>query len=168
MYNKSKMDHKDFIFSELEKIKQNILNTDEITTYLGYIETLRDIKIKVDEILMINFAENPTVHQKVIDEKIKNIQDMILQYHDPTLVQSNQSPNDNTIYHIYNDFSVTQQKGGYAYLQRNEILIEKPIYIKDLKSKLVFPCSSYAIMTLPNIYRVLKEVKLLKTFFVHL
>jgi len=35
------------------------------------------------------------------------------------LIQPNESPNGNTIYHLYSDGTITHQKGGSAYLQRS-------------------------------------------------
>jgi hypothetical protein len=36
------------------------------------------------------------------------------------LVNPNESPNGNIIYHLYSDGEITSQKGGWAYLQRSE------------------------------------------------
>jgi len=35
------------------------------------------------------------------------------------LIQPKESPNGNTIYHLYSDGTITYQKGGFAYLQRS-------------------------------------------------
>jgi hypothetical protein len=43
------------------------------------------------------------------------------------LVNPNESPNGNTIYHLYSDGSITFQKGGWAYLQRSEFSTESTI-----------------------------------------
>lgn len=64
-------------------------------------------------------------------EKIKklyeNIYNMVDTLHDETLVDPNQSPNCNDIIHIYSDGNITNQKGGWAYLQRNERNVKEPI-----------------------------------------
>ncbi len=43
------------------------------------------------------------------------------------LVNPKESPNGNTIYHLYSDGEITFQKGGYAYLQRSEFSTESTI-----------------------------------------
>ena len=45
---------------------------------------------------------------------------MILEYHNPSLVIPEESPNGNIIYHLYSDGEITYQKGGSAYLNRTE------------------------------------------------
>ena len=51
---------------------------------------------------------------------LESIADFIKNAHNPKLVLPEESPNGNTIYHIYSDGEVTSQKGGWAYLQRSE------------------------------------------------
>jgi hypothetical protein len=36
------------------------------------------------------------------------------------LINPNESPNGNLIYHLYSDGEITYQKGGWAYLERSE------------------------------------------------
>ena len=36
------------------------------------------------------------------------------------LIKVNQAPNENIIYHFYNDGEITNQKGGFAYKRRSE------------------------------------------------
>lgn len=43
------------------------------------------------------------------------------------LVKPKESPNGNTIYHLYSDGEITFQKGGWAYLQRSEFSLESTI-----------------------------------------
>jgi hypothetical protein len=50
-------------------------------------------------------------------ESIKSYIDTV---HNLNLVDPYESPNGNTIYHIYCDGEITYQKGGLAYLQRSE------------------------------------------------
>ncbi len=59
---------------------------------------------------------DPTLNQDIIDAHHAH-------YTDATplgLIDPDQSPNGNIIYHLYSDGSVTYQKGGWAYLQRSE------------------------------------------------
>ena len=54
-----------------------------------------------------------------VDVTERYIIDIGRQCHNPNLVKKDESPNGNTIYHIYNDGEITYQKGGWAYLQRS-------------------------------------------------
>ena len=58
---------------------------------------------------------------------LENIYNLINKYHNPDLVKPNDAPNSNIITHIYSDGEITEQKGGFAYLQRNERTIKCPI-----------------------------------------
>jgi hypothetical protein len=49
---------------------------------------------------------------------------MVNRCHNPSLVKPDESPNGNTIYHIYSDGEITIQKGEWAYSRR----IEFPLY----------------------------------------
>ena len=60
-------------------------------------------------------------------EVLNNIYDLINKYHNLDLVNPNDSPNSNIITHIYSDGEITEQKGGFAYLQRSERTIEPPV-----------------------------------------
>ena len=62
----------------------------------------------------------------------QNIYTMIYEYHDPSLVEPNESPNNNIIHHLYINGKITYQKGGWAYLQRSEFVLFSAIS-KDLK-----------------------------------
>jgi hypothetical protein len=55
---------------------------------------------------------------------------MLLQLNDDTLVKPNESPNGNTITHIYNDGNITSQKGGWAYEDRSEFNLVSSITTK--------------------------------------
>lgn len=91
---------------------------------------------------------------------IKGLHRLIGEIHNPNLINVNDSPNANTIYHIYNDGQVTYQKGGWAYLQRSEFDLKPsiPYFVNDLC--LLFPKEihnssiSYAIGTEENCLRV--------------
>jgi hypothetical protein len=68
------------------------------------------------------------------------------------LIIPNESPNGNTIYHLYSDGEITCQKGGWAYLSRNEFLLKYPIngYEKislQLPKKYDTCTATYAILT---------------------
>ena len=55
-----------------------------------------------------------------IESNKQKIYSMILEYHNPSLVIPEESPNGNIIYHLYSDGEITYQKGGSAYLNRTE------------------------------------------------
>ena len=77
---------------------------------------------------------------------IENIYSLINEYHNPELVKPNDAPNSNIITHIYSDGEITEQKGGFAYLQRGERTIRNPIgdekYYKNIINKNNFPMIS--------------------------
>jgi len=51
---------------------------------------------------------------------MESIKSYIDKSHNLDLVQPDESPNGNTIFHIYSNGEITYQKGGWAYLQRSE------------------------------------------------
>lgn len=57
-----------------------------------------------------------------VQDEIRQLQADICAAHNPELVDKTNklSPNENTIYHIYSDGEVTEQKGSWAYRQRSE------------------------------------------------
>jgi hypothetical protein len=67
------------------------------------------------------------------------------------LINPNESPNGNQIYHLYSTGEISFQKGGWAYLQRSECIAEGKItnYHKlDLKlPKKAADGTTYAILT---------------------
>ena len=73
---------------------------------------------------------NTTTKQQVLE----NIYKLIIEYHNPNLVKPNESPNGNLITHIYSDGEITEQKGGFAYLQRSERTIKCPISNRNIST----------------------------------
>jgi len=63
---------------------------------------------------------------------MEEINDKIKSSHNTKLINKDMSPNENTIYHIYNDGEITQQKGSYAYMQRAEITIKPAVQYKHI------------------------------------
>jgi hypothetical protein len=61
------------------------------------------------------------------EEQREKIYSMVSELDGDSLLDPNAQPNANTIYHFYNDGQITQQKGGWAYLQRSEFDIKYPI-----------------------------------------
>jgi hypothetical protein len=63
----------------------------------------------------------------MVEVQREKIYAMIKELNDDGLWHPNESPNGNTIYHIYQDGTITYQKGGFAYGQRSEFDREKSI-----------------------------------------
>lgn len=65
------------------------------------------------------------------------------------LVEPNEDPNGNTIYHLYSDGEITFQKGGFAYRRRSEFTQKPPVLNKGqrLDMKLEIDGKNYAILT---------------------
>jgi hypothetical protein len=78
----------------------------------------------MSENLSENMSETSSEYQR------NKIYDMLLQLNDDTLVKPNESPNGNTITHIYNDGNITSQKGGWAYEDRSEFNLVSSITTK--------------------------------------
>jgi hypothetical protein len=76
---------------------------------------------------------------------VQKINFLITKYHNPSLVNRKESPNGNRIYHIYDDGKITNQKGSYAYLQRNEFVnfYSIPNININLKLLLNFPIQNH-------------------------
>jgi hypothetical protein len=93
-----------------------------------------------------------------IASDIQQLNDEIIAAHkkhyenSPTgLIQPKESPNGNIIYHLYSDGTITYQKGGSAYLQRN--IFEDECALKnhrEINLKLLFVApddTTYVILT---------------------
>lgn len=82
----------------------------------------------------------------------KLIQKTINFSHNKNLIDENIAPNDNIIYHIYQDGEITSQKGSWAYGRRTEFTLHYPIH--GYKNNFTFPLSKgkfgYAIVTKKN------------------
>ena len=72
-------------------------------------------------------STNTTTNTATKQDIIENIYSLVNEYHNPDLVKYNDAPNSNIITHIYSDGEITEQKGGFAYLQRSERTIEPPV-----------------------------------------
>jgi hypothetical protein len=85
---------------------------------------------------------------------------------DPKLINTQLSPLENTIYHIYSDGEITEQKGSWAYGQRNERTWSYPkfdnLYQKGLfpyERKSDFGTFGYAIVTKENAEKIIEMMK---------
>lgn len=82
------------------------------------------------------------------------------------LIDTNMAPLENTVYHIYSDGEITEQKGSWAYGQRNERTLTCPqfpnIYHKDLfpyERKSDYGTFGYAIVTLNGADKIIEMMK---------
>lgn len=66
----------------------------------------------------------------MVEEQRNKIYKMLEELNNDSLVNNNESPNANIIYHLYNDGNITSQKGGWAYGQRSEFIVASGINIK--------------------------------------
>ncbi len=89
------------------------------------------------------------------------IKEVIDQSHDPSLINPDESPNGNTIFHIYSDGEITQQKGGKAYGQRSEFSYQYSVGKKIPKE--MFPLYrndyGYAIVTYEDALKIRELIK---------
>ena len=74
----------------------------------------------------------------------------ICELHNPNLVDRSKAPNDNLIYHLYSDGTITYQKGGDVYGMRSMFDLKGRIW--GLSGLFTFPmkaqdCTTYAILT---------------------
>lgn len=92
----------------------------------------------------------------------KDVDIEIATLHNPGLIRPNESPNGNRIYHLYSDGEITNQKGGFAYLQRSEFTNEGAIFFGPPKFHFPMQCGtiSYAIMTMENCIKMREKMKL--------
>jgi hypothetical protein len=67
------------------------------------------------------------LNQEIIDAAKK----YILPNGTCSLVHPDESPNANTIYHLYNDGEITSEKGGWAYGQRSVFTSAYPVKNSD-------------------------------------
>lgn len=105
---------------------------------------------------------------KQLNELINDRHNWHYIYSPTGLVNPNDPPNGNQIYHLYSTGEISFQKGGWAYLQRSECIIDGKIsnYQKlDLKlPKEAMNGSTYAILTKEECKKMReKMVELIKT-----
>lgn len=84
----------------------------------------------------------------------EQLKELIHSCNNPKLVNTELSPLENTIYHIYSDGEITEQKGSWAYGQRNERTLSYPKFDNIYQTKLFpyerksdFGTFGYAIVT---------------------
>ena len=101
------------------------------------------------------------------EEQRNKIYDMLKELNDDTLINPNESPNGNTIYHLYDDGNITSQKGGWAYGDRSEfnsvssINIKMNLNINNFKHKRIANNITYGyiIVTYENARKIRTEME---------
>lgn len=70
-----------------------------------------------------------------MEELNQEILDAAKKYLNPdgtcSLIHRDESPNANTIYHLYYDGEITSEKGGWAYGQRSVFISARPVQNND-------------------------------------
>jgi hypothetical protein len=93
-----------------------------------------------------------------IDDIKKNINDMVSSLHNPSIIDPNLQPNENIIFCLYSDGTVTRQKGGWAYGKRSitDIMYEivKPNTFFTFPLKGEREGDTYAILTYDDCIKV--------------
>ncbi len=104
---------------------------------------------------------NYDINTITVTVTVTELEQFITSCHNPNLVIRDESPNANTIYHVYSDGEVSEQKGGFAYLQRTERVIfpdkfpNKYSHIFPLKRTNDYGKTfGYAIVTLSDAIRI--------------
>lgn len=107
-----------------------------------------------------------------LNRSISEAHDLHYRFSPTGLIDCKQSPNQNLIYHLYNDGEITFQKGSTAYLERSEFTLCPSLYALYRNSKLLpmfaFPKAndgrSYAVLTESQCVEFREEIgKILKS-----
>lgn len=90
---------------------------------------------------------------------IKNlINDMVKKLNNHELINTTMAPNENIIYHLYSDGTITRQKGSWVYGKRSVTDIEsycvKPNTFFNFPYKGQYEGDTYAILTLENCHKI--------------
>ncbi len=112
--------------------------------------------------LTLTKQEKTTFMKKFMNNLVKEL-------HNPALIRPDLAPNENIIYHLYSDGTITRQKGGKVYGQRSVIDLEsyclKPNTFFTFPVKGQYEGDTYCILTLEDC----KKVKdLMNEFLLHI
>jgi hypothetical protein len=103
------------------------------------------------------------------NERVASLSLRVQEMNDESLIKPDEAPNANTIYHIYNDGEITEQKGGHAYGMRNVrtwygpiIRAESlPLRFKNERKDIYGVSVSYSIVTDEQALKIREEIKAL-------
>lgn len=160
------------------KILESQKNIEECENLDTYLKLLNDFETQVDSFKKYNnqilgkFNEyNRSIKDKFLNEIQNKIKEVILEinkkikeYHNMKLIRPDCSPNENDIYKLCSDFTITCEKGGWGYGQRNPHIVSLPLLFKPIQS-FQFPLTDedgygYAIMELSHCNEIYKLFKL--------
>lgn len=97
------------------------------------------------------------------------VNEMVLKLHNPSIIDSKLQPNENIIYCLYSDGTITRQKGGWAYGNRTvtdimyKILKPNTFFTFPLKGQ--YEGDTYAILSYDDCIKIRNIMKNFKTFF---
>jgi hypothetical protein len=101
--------------------------------------------------LSLNRNDKSNFTKNTINKIVKEI-------NNPSLIDINMAPNENIIYHLYSDGTITREKGSWAYGKRSVTDIEsyciKPNTFFSFPYKGQYEGDTYAILTLENCRKV--------------
>jgi len=106
-----------------------------------------------------------------ISNHIKNtsVNEMVYKLHNPSIIDSKLQPNENIIYCLYSDGTITRQKGGWAYGKRSvtdimsKILKPNTFFTFPLKGE--YEGDTYAILSYDDCVKIRNIMTNFKTFF---
>lgn len=155
----------------MEKFQENCINLDYLIDKLSYCKTTDDYLKFYNEIQneMKLLKETCNNYMNDIDKQVRQINTevrnqfefrrvelideinmKIKQYHNPNLIEPEESPNKNIIYKLYDNFCCTHEKGGWAYGDRSQFTHLYPLIVSN-EPEIVFPLKEgnryFAIMT---------------------
>lgn len=100
------------------------------------------------------------------NERVASLSLRVQEMNDRSLIKPDEAPNANTIYHIYNDGEITEQKGGHAYGMRSVRTWYEPIpraerlplKFKNESTNCYGVSISYSIVTDKQAIKIRKEI----------
>lgn len=72
-----------------------------------------------------------------LNQEIINAHNAHIKNNKNELIDENEAPNGNIVYHLYANGTITHQKGGKAYLSRSEFTDERHIMYKQKTGKII-------------------------------
>ena len=103
--------------------------------------------------LSLSKSDKSIFTKKLINEIVKKL-------NNPLLIDTNLAPNENIIYHLYSDGTITRQKGSWAYGKRSVTDIEryciKPNTFFNFPYKGQYEGDTYGILTIENCHNIKK------------
>jgi hypothetical protein len=103
--------------------------------------------------LSLSKSDKSIFTKKLINEIVKKL-------NNPLLIDKKLAPNENIIYHLYSDGTITRQKGSWAYGKRSVTDIEsyciKPNTFFNFPYTGQYEGDTYAILSIENCHNIKK------------